>query len=277
MPDETSLLLMMATRKGSFMLRATPGRDRFQLEGPQFLGHVVHHIVLDPRDRRTMLMAASTGHLGPTVFRSTDSGGSWQEAERPPQFAKAAAGGRRSAPWITCSGSRPAMPTSRASGTPAPRRRACSAPRMPAARWDGCCRPERPSDARYLDRRRTGRHAGRAEIAFGPDRSARSAAHVYVGMSSGGVFASDDQGAALAADEPRLDWPKFRPDPYPEYGQDPHRVALHPLRPDRLYQQNHCGIYRMDLPEETLGAHRRAHADRGRRYRTSAGAASARS
>jgi hypothetical protein len=26
-------------------------------------------------------------------------------------------------------------------------------------------------------------------------------------------------------------------------------VVLHPLRPDRLYQQNHCGIYRMERPE----------------------------
>ena len=26
-------------------------------------------------------------------------------------------------------------------------------------------------------------------------------------------------------------------------------MRLHPLRPDRLYQQNHCGIYRMDRPE----------------------------
>ena len=25
-------------------------------------------------------------------------------------------------------------------------------------------------------------------------------------------------------------------------------MALHPLRPDRLYQQNHCGIYRLDRP-----------------------------
>jgi hypothetical protein len=25
---------------------------------------------------------------------------------------------------------------------------------------------------------------------------------------------------------------------------------MHPLMPDRLYQQNHCGIYRLDRPEE---------------------------
>jgi hypothetical protein len=72
---------------------------------------------------------------------------------------------------------------------------------------------------------------------------------MYLGLSGGGVFASDDQGAHWRPLNQgcRAD---FFPDPYPEYGQDPHCVALHPLHPDRLYQQNHCGIYRMDLPEE---------------------------
>jgi hypothetical protein len=41
----------------------------------------------------------------------------------------------------------------------------------------------------------------------------------------------------------------FFPDPEPEFGHDPHTVRLHPQQPDRLYQQNHCGIYRMDRPD----------------------------
>src|SRR5262249_31010830 len=53
---------------------------------------IVHHMVLDPRDRRTILTAARTGHLGPTVFRSTDLGKTWKEASRPPAFPKAPEG-----------------------------------------------------------------------------------------------------------------------------------------------------------------------------------------
>jgi len=72
--------------------------------------------------------------------------------------------------------------------------------------------------------------------------------HLYLGMSSGGVFESTDRGA---------DWKPlnegcsadFLPNPYPEYGQDPHCMRLHPQAPDILYQQNHCGIYRMDRKE----------------------------
>jgi len=75
----------------------------------------------------------------------------------------------------------------------------------------------------------------------------RDPRHLYVGVSGGGVFESTDGGA---------DWrplnagclANFKPDPLPEYGQDPHCVRLHPLAPDVLWQQNHCGIYRMDRP-----------------------------
>jgi photosystem II stability/assembly factor-like uncharacterized protein len=73
------------------------------------------------------------------------------------------------------------------------------------------------------------------------------AAHMYIALSSGGVFETTDRG---------LDWKPlnagcevaFLPETEtePEFGHDPHCVRLHPLRPDRLYQQNHCGIYRMD-------------------------------
>ncbi len=76
----------------------------------------------------------------------------------------------------------------------------------------------------------------------------RDARHLYIGMSSGGVFESTDGGA---------DWKPlnrgslatFLPDPNPEYGQDPHCMLQHPADPDILYQQNHCGIYRMDRRE----------------------------
>ena len=76
----------------------------------------------------------------------------------------------------------------------------------------------------------------------------RDPSHLYIGLSGGGVFESTDGGA---------DWQplnagceaNFFPDPYPEFGHDPHCVRLHPLRPDRLYQQNHCGIYRMERAE----------------------------
>ena len=35
-------------------------------------------------------------------------------------------------------------------------------------------------------------------------------------------------------------------DPFPEVGQCVHKLLVHPARPERLWQQNHCGVYRSD-------------------------------
>jgi hypothetical protein len=96
--------VLIATRKGAWIFRADGARNNWQADGPHFLGHIVHHLMLDPRDGRTLLAAAKTGHLGPTVFRSTDFGRSWKEAARPPAFDKAADGTGRAVDhtfWLT--------------------------------------------------------------------------------------------------------------------------------------------------------------------------------
>src|SRR5512134_1088906 len=85
-------LVMVATRKGAWLYHGDAARKSWRADGPHFLGHIFNHLVLDPRDGRTLLAAAKTGHLGPTIFRSTDLGRSWKEAARPPAFAKAASG-----------------------------------------------------------------------------------------------------------------------------------------------------------------------------------------
>ena len=77
----------------------------------------------------------------------------------------------------------------------------------------------------------------------------RDPAHLYFAMSGGGVHESVDGGRS------------FRPlvkglqvvegfDPTTVTFHDPHCVRLCPSQPDRLYQQNHCGIYRLDRPSD---------------------------
>lgn len=91
-PAKGSVTLLIATRKGGFLLKSDTGRTRWKLSPPLYLGHIVNHIVPDLRDGRTLLMAARTGHLGPTVFRSADTGKTWKEAEKPPAFDKPSQG-----------------------------------------------------------------------------------------------------------------------------------------------------------------------------------------
>jgi photosystem II stability/assembly factor-like uncharacterized protein len=72
-------------------------------------------------------------------------------------------------------------------------------------------------------------------------------AHLYIGMSSGGVHETRDRGATW---EPLVAGLEVVGglDPAMLQIHDPHCLALCPGRPDRLYQQNHCGIYRLDRP-----------------------------
>lgn len=75
----------------------------------------------------------------------------------------------------------------------------------------------------------------------------RDADHLYLALSSGGVFESTDGGSDWLPMNAGVESPM--PLEEPEFGHDPHCVRQHPLQPDRLYQQNHCGIYRIDRPE----------------------------
>jgi hypothetical protein len=89
------LLVLVGTRKGLFVLKSDPRRRRWSMEGPHFLGQVVNHAVLDPRDGRTLLAAVRAGHLGPTVFRSEDRGATWKKPVKPagvPEGARREAG-----------------------------------------------------------------------------------------------------------------------------------------------------------------------------------------
>ena len=102
-------IVLVATRKGAWILHGDTARRTWRTDGPHFLGHTVSHLVLDPRDGETLLAAAKTGHLGPTVFRSTDLGRTWKEAAKPPAFAKAKEGETgRSGQTLAISALRPA-------------------------------------------------------------------------------------------------------------------------------------------------------------------------
>jgi len=57
-----ALALLVATRKGAWIYHGDLARRQWRVDGTHFLGHVVHHPVLDPRD---------TGHLAPVYALET--------------------------------------------------------------------------------------------------------------------------------------------------------------------------------------------------------------
>jgi hypothetical protein len=72
-------------------------------------------------------------------------------------------------------------------------------------------------------------------------------------MSGGGIFESTDRGESWKPlnSGVAMDFapPKEDGGEYP-YGHDPHCVVQHPQKAGRLWQQNHCGIYKIDRPGE---------------------------
>ncbi len=236
--------IWIGTRKGAFALRSDERRKEWKLSGPQFLGHVIHHIVPDPRNPKSVLIAAKTGHLGPTVFRSSDRGKTWKEAAQPPAFRKAEEGEAARAVervfWLTPGhASQPGVWYAGTSPIGLFRSEDAGEHWEPVAGFN-----DHPMYREWIGDGGTPDGPLMHSILVDP----RDAAHIYVGLSGGGVFESVDAGRdwtplneGCAAD--------FMPDPNVPYGHDPHCVVLHPLKPDRLYQQNHCGIYRLDRPE----------------------------
>jgi photosystem II stability/assembly factor-like uncharacterized protein len=68
---------------------------------------------------------------------------------------------------------------------------------------------------------------------------------MYVAISSGGVYRTEDGGRTWTAQNRGIRT-TFTPEKYPEFGQCVHKIALHPARPERLFLQNHWGLYRSD-------------------------------
>ena len=236
--------LLVGTRKGAWVFRDDGARGSWRAEGPLFLGQIVNHFVQDPRNPKVQLIAAKTGHLGPTIFRSLDGGGTWAEAVRPPAFDRAddqataravdhtfwLEPGHADEPGVWWAGTSPpglfvseddgATWTSVAGFNDHP------------MYWKWAPPDGGTPDGALLN-----------QILIDP----RDAAHMYLASSTAGVFESLDRGASWAPLNRGVEV-TFGPDPYPEYGQDAHFIAFAPPSPDRLYQQNHCGVYRLDRP-----------------------------
>jgi photosystem II stability/assembly factor-like uncharacterized protein len=237
-------VLLLGTRKGAWIISGDAERRSWRASDPMFLGHVIQHAVLDPRDGRTLLAGARTGHLGPTLFRSRDLGRSWQESSGPPAFPQGDPHERtlRAVFWLT-PGHVDEPGVWYAGGSPQGLFRSADGGDTwePVSGWN-----DHPEWARWAEWPEEGTPDGSMLHSINIDP--RDPAHMYIGLSGGGVFETVDGG---------IDWKPlnagslalFLPEPDAEFGQDPHCVRLHPQAPDRLYQQNHCGIYRMERPD----------------------------
>jgi len=225
-----SVTLLVGTRRGLFIARSDD-RVAWTLEGPHLEGREVYHAIRDPR---TGALWAATDHKvwGAHVHRSDDDGVSWEVLEAAPHYDDERG---LEAIWFLAPGPTDRPDTLWAGIEPAGLFVTWDA----GGSWESVASlNDHPSSA-------TWQPAGGGLALGGIQHDPADPNRIYCSLSAGGVYRSDDGGATWSPANKgvRAD---FLPNQYPDVGQCVHKLRIHPARPDRLYQQNHCGVYRSD-------------------------------
>lgn len=228
-------LLMVGTRKGLWLGRSDDAHVDWEWDGPHFNMEEVYSCMVDTRGPTPRLLAgASSSWIGPQVGRSDDLGATWTSTPDALRFPEDT-GASVERVWQLVPGVEPDVVYA---GT------------EPGAVWRSTDRGETFSLERAL-----WDHPHRPEwnAGFGGQAFHTVLPHptdprsVTAALSTGGVYQTTDGGASWAPRNKgiRAD---FMPEgqQLPEFGQCVHKVARHPSRPERLYAQNHGGVYRSD-------------------------------
>jgi photosystem II stability/assembly factor-like uncharacterized protein len=235
------ILLMVGTAKGAFLLQGDAEREKFEISGPHFPGHEVYALAFDGRDGRQRVLAGTSSlHWGAVVRASDDLGASWTDPAEGNVRFPADTGASLARVWQLRPGGDDQPGVVWAGAEPAALFRSGDAGatfELVRGLWDHPHRPQWQPGGGGLCLHTIVPHPG------DPQR-------LWVAISTGGVYRSDDAGATWQARNRGIK-ARFLPDPDPEFGQCVHKVAPAAGRPDRLYLQHHWGVYRSDDAGDT--------------------------
>lgn len=235
MPSKKSAVhVLLGTRKGAFVLQSDARRRKWKMKGPFFENSPVFHMAFDKRDQKTIYAAVNSGHFGPTVFKSKNFGKTWENAKTPPRFPEGlnlkvehvwhVEPGHPDEPDVVYAGAAPASFFRSEDG---------------GQNWkfnEGLnnhpTRPEWQPGAGGLCLH---------SIVLDPSNPKR----FYLGISAVGTFKTENAGETWTTKNKNVR-ADFAPVKYPEFGQCVHKLVMDPNKPDHLYQQNHCGVYRTE-------------------------------
>jgi serine/threonine protein kinase len=233
-------LLLIGTVKGAFIFRSNAQRTRWEIGGPYFHGQAVYALAYDSRAGRRRMWASTASYWGTLLRSSDDFGKSWTNPQEAPIRFPSDAGVSLKNIWQITLGPADEPDVLYCGVEPAALFQTADAGETWSLVQGLFDHPHRP---RWMPG-----NGGLAlhSIALDPANKQR----IYIAISSGGVYRTDDGGASWTARNRGLR-AMFLPDKYPEFGQCVHKIAVHPDRPERLFLQNHWGIYRSDDAAET--------------------------
>ncbi len=224
------VLILLGTRKGAFILESDAARRSWQLRGPFCEAWPMNHVIADPATG-TIYAGGGNEWFGPAVWKSTDLGASWTHSSE----------GLAYAPGETPIKS--VWSLARGAGC-------LYAGVEPAGLFrseDGGESWRHVAGLQGHDSRPHWQPGAGGLILHSLVPHPSDARQLWIAISAAGVFHTADGGATWEARN-RGTRADFNPEGsrYPEYGQCVHCLVMAPGMANRLYQQNHCGMYRSD-------------------------------